>query len=175
MTKKEMTEIFSVMMLAWPNAEMFRGGIAKLAPTIELWAVCLTDVDFWTAQQAVVKLCRECKFPPAIAEFKEKATDVTEGIEASIRNSFQMIRSGEGLYGSLDAFCSSLPEDNPTKKAIEIMGGVEALVITDGNCSRWNVDGFKRAYWSMVKGSPMLGGGTKSLLPGLPERRKEST
>lgn len=46
MTKKEMTELFSVMLLAWPNAEMFKGGVAKLGPTIELWTACLTDVDF---------------------------------------------------------------------------------------------------------------------------------
>lgn len=74
MTKKEMTEIFSVMLLAWPNAEMFKGGVAKLGPTIELWTDCLSDVDFWLGQQAVIRLCRECKFPPSIAEFKEKQT-----------------------------------------------------------------------------------------------------
>lgn len=42
MTKKEMTELFSVMLLAWPNAEMFKGGVAKLGPTIELWTACLS-------------------------------------------------------------------------------------------------------------------------------------
>ena len=59
MTRKEMTEIFSVMLLAWPNAEMFKGGVQKLGPTIELWTACLPDVDFWQGQQAVIKLCRE--------------------------------------------------------------------------------------------------------------------
>ena len=53
-TTKEMTEIFSVMLLAWPNAEMFKGGVAKLGPTIELWTACLSDVDFWLGQQAVI-------------------------------------------------------------------------------------------------------------------------
>lgn len=42
MTKKEMTELFGVMLLAWPNAEMFKGGVAKLGPTIELWTACLS-------------------------------------------------------------------------------------------------------------------------------------
>lgn len=79
MTKKEMTELFGVMLLAWPNAEMFKGGVAKLGPTIELWTACLTDVDFWLGQQAVIRLCRECKFPPSIAEFKEKADAVKTG------------------------------------------------------------------------------------------------
>lgn len=51
MTKKEMTEIFAVMKLAYPNAEMFKGGIETLKPTIELWASCLADVDFWTGNK----------------------------------------------------------------------------------------------------------------------------
>ena len=61
MTHKEMSEIFAVMLLAYPNAEVFKGGIAKLGPTINLWVTCLPEIDFWTGQQAVVKLVRECK------------------------------------------------------------------------------------------------------------------
>ena len=60
MTHKEMSEIFAVMLLAYPNAEVFKGGIAKLGPTINLWVTCLPEIDFWTGQQAVVKLVREC-------------------------------------------------------------------------------------------------------------------
>lgn len=55
MTHKEMSEIFAVMLLAYPNAEVFKGGIAKLGPTINLWVTCLPEIDFWTGQQAVVK------------------------------------------------------------------------------------------------------------------------
>ena len=51
MTRAEMTEIFAVLMLAYPNAEMFKAPnrqalMDKLAPTITLWATCLADVDF---------------------------------------------------------------------------------------------------------------------------------
>ena len=78
MTNKEMSELFSVMMLAWPNAEMFKGGVAKLAPTIKLWTSCLPEIDFWTGQQALIKLCRVCKYPPTIAEFKSRLTSSTK-------------------------------------------------------------------------------------------------
>ena len=94
MTKKEMTEIFSVMLLAWPNAEMFKGGVAKLGPTIELWTACLSDVDFWLGQQAVIRLCRECKFPPSIAEFKEKADNVQQEIKP-------LVQSMNRLFGKI--------------------------------------------------------------------------
>ena len=56
MTHKEMSEIFAVMLLAYPNAEVFKGGIAKLGPTINLWVTCLPEIDFWTGQQAVVEV-----------------------------------------------------------------------------------------------------------------------
>ena len=87
MTQKEMTEIFGIMLLAYPNAEAFKGGIQKLVPTIQLWCSCLPDVDFWTGQQAVIKLCRECKFPPTIAEFKEKAEDIRSEIIGELTHS----------------------------------------------------------------------------------------
>ena len=81
MTGKEMTELFAIMLLAWPNAETFKGGIPKLAPTIKLWVSCTADVDFWTGQQAVVRLCQHCKFPPTIAEFREQVDNVNKDID----------------------------------------------------------------------------------------------
>ena len=69
MTRAEMTEIFAVLMLAYPNAEMFKAPssqalMEKLAPTITLWATCLADVDFWTGQQAGVRVCRDASSRP---------------------------------------------------------------------------------------------------------------
>ena len=77
MTRAEVTEIFAVLMMAYPNAEMFKAPDkdslkAKLAPTITLWTTCLRDIDFWAAQQAVIRVCQTCKFPPTIAEMREK-------------------------------------------------------------------------------------------------------
>ena len=78
MTRAEVTEIFAVLMMAYPNAEMFKAPDkdslkAKLAPTITLWTTCLRDIDFWAAQQAVIRVCQTCKFPPTVAEMREAA------------------------------------------------------------------------------------------------------
>ena len=97
MTHKEMSEIFAVMLLAYPNAEVFKGGIAKLGPTINLWVTCLPEIDFWTGQQAVVKLVRECKFPPTIAEFKEKAEKVQAEVRARIDQAWNYLKLDMGL------------------------------------------------------------------------------
>ena len=172
MTKKEMTEIFSVMMLAWPNAEMFKGGIQKLAPTIELWTACLSDVDFWTAQRAVIKLCQECKFPPSIAEFKEKSASVQHEVSRLINMAWQEIKlalhehkTPEAVYGDLSGSLAG--------KAIEAMGGPGALIVQgihiygDGRrepYEYYDYDSFKKAATKIIQSKPALGGNRRPAL-----------
>ncbi len=171
MTRKEMTEIFTVMSLAWPNAEMFKGGVERLGPTITLWTSCLPDVDFWTAKQAVVKLCRECKFPPTIAEMKEAAEAVHKDIEAFVRHSFERLKTGELLCGSLAKYVSDLPGDCPLKIVIKAMGGTDALVERWDGGARWNYEGFKNTYTALIRKDPALVGGVTLALPGRGKER----
>lgn len=155
MTKREMTELFSVMLLAWPNAEMFRGGIAKLGPTVELWTACTAEVDFWTGQQAVVQLCKTCKFPPTIAEFWVQVNAVNDRIKSKCDAMFQVIRSADLMYGSIEAYCQSLPPGSFNREVIDQMGGPANLVITWGyngeKRSRWNTDGLEAACIAVIR------------------------
>lgn len=176
MTNKEMTELFAVMLLAWPNAETFKGGIAKLAPTIKLWTSCTTDVDFWTGQQAVIRLCQKCKFPPTIAEFREQVDSVNKDIKSLTSRTYQEIRSADAMYGSITAFYAELPPGNFTRVVIDTVGGIEALTHTwtDNSgkvCAMWNMREIEDACRSVIRGRPALIGGQ---LPALtaPEPRR---
>lgn len=160
MTKKEMTEIFSVMLLAWPNAEMFKGGMQKLGPTIELWTACTTDIDFWTAQQAVIKLCQECKFTPTIAEFREKAASITQEVCARIQSSWDMLRFDIRQAKSPEIAFAKLPEGCDIKMVIVAMGGPAALLVkrvrefADGrkeDYEAYNFDGFAAAFEQLIR------------------------
>ena len=149
MTNKEMSELFSVMMLAWPNAEMFKGGVAKLAPTIKLWTSCLPEIDFWTGQQALIKLCRVCKYPPTIADF---------------------IRNADYFGGSLEAWYAELPPGCPEKLVIARMGGPQELIEThtggDGKqFSMWRWDRLEAEYRSLLRERKTLPGGSVAALP----------
>jgi len=93
MTQKEMTEIFSLLLLAYPNAEMFKGGVGKLKPTIELWTAALPDVDFQTGQQAVIRFIRTSRFPPTVAEFRESAEGVRAEIEKKSVDAWNHLKS----------------------------------------------------------------------------------
>lgn len=164
MTGKEMTELFAVMLLAWPNAETFKGGIAKLAPTIKLWVSCTTDVDFWTGQQAVIRLCQHCKFPPTIAEFREQVDNVNKDIKSITSRTYQEIRSAELIYGSLEAFYAELPPGNFTRAVIDTVGGIGALTRTwtdnsGKECSMWNLREIEEASRMVIRGRPAMVGG----------------
>lgn len=171
MTNKEMTEIFSVMLLAWPNAETFKGGIAKLGPTIQLWAASTQEIDFWTGQQAVVRLCKECKYPPTIAEFRAAAEAVHKDIHKSIHACWERMRLAEATKGGVEGYLQRLPDDCDIKMAVEAMGGPDALTIEDERGRLWNIEGFRTAYIALIRKDPALIGGTSLALPG---GRKES-
>ena len=167
MTKKEVTEIFSVMLLAWPNAEMFKGGMQKLGPTIELWATCTADIDFWTAQKATIKLCQECKFPPTIAEFREKTEKVNAEIQERIHFAWNEIRNAD-MYGhTLQEFYERHPPGSLTRMAIDAIGGPDALLIPiSDKCSKWNYDAWEKAYISLMRQQPALTGANRPAIGG---------
>ncbi len=177
MTHKEMSEIFAVMLLAYPNAEVFKGGITKLGPTINLWVTCLPEIDFWTGQQAVVKLVRECKFPPTIAEFKEKAEAVQAEVRAKIDRAWNRIRLEPMLGRTMQEFYAELPADSNTRRAIEMIGGPDRLIITmehtfgDGHketVEQYNYDEFKIAYEKALRQTSTLNSGQrKAVGPGM--------
>lgn len=163
MTRKEMTELFSVMLLAWPNAEAFKGGVQKLAPTIRLWTACTADVDLWTGQQAVYRLCKSCKFPPTIAEFRAQAERVNAEIQAIAGQVAMEIRAADALCGSVAAFYETLPKGALTREAIDVLGGPDALTISlthDGKtASVWNLQGIEAACRMIVQKQPAWIGG----------------
>lgn len=150
MTEREMTELFSVMMLAWPNAEMFKGGARKLGPTIKLWTMCLADVDFWTGQQAVVQTCKTCKFPPSIAEVRKAADDVTRREKTEMENAFLALRNEILLCdGNLDEAYKGLP--SKTRRVIDEMGGMERFA--PPGAESYNTDDFYAVYKRMLRRS----------------------
>lgn len=163
MTRKEMTEIFSIMLLAYPNAEVFKGGIDKLGPTISLWTQCLPEIDFWTGQKAVIKLCRECKYPPTIAEFREKAENVESEIKAEIDAAWSMVRLSLRFDNKTpQEVFAELPEGSRSRASILAMGGPERLLVEDlhhmgdgtvKTSTSMNFDGFAQAYRALLRGN----------------------
>ena len=163
--------------LAYPNAEVFKGGIAKLGPTINLWVTCLPEIDFWTGQQAVVKLVRECKFPPTIAEFKEKAEKVQAEVRARIDQAWNYLKLDMDFGKTPEEAVARLSEGTDIRRVIEAMGGPSRLIATgertfgDGTVKTYeyyNYDGFKSAYETIIRQTSALNSGPrKAVGPGM--------
>lgn len=152
MNRAEMTEIFAVMMLAWPNAEIFRAPSQreleeKLAPAITLWATCLEDIDAWTAQKAILRLCRTSKFPPSIAELREAAEGVSTEVRAEIRQCWEMYCQCRMLYGDDPGKLERLMGRRGVK-TVQAMGGWEAL-------KRQGYKGFRATYEMLLRSNPV--------------------
>lgn len=154
-----------------------RAGIAKLGPTINLWVTCLPEIDFWTGQQAVVKLVRECKFPPTIAEFKEKAEKVQAEVRARIDQAWNYLKLDMDLGKTPEEAVARLPEGTDIRRVIEAMGGPSRLIATgertfgDGTVKTYeyyNYDGFKSAYETIIRQTSALNSGPrKAVGPGM--------
>lgn len=125
MTHQEMTLIFGQMLLAWPSAPMFQGGVKQLGPTINLWAVSMPDVDFWTAKQAVCRMVRTCKFPPTIAEFLQAAKEVEGALAEEAYIAYNANVELPEFLGQFDY--DSLKRDGMVRKTIDLAGGPESL------------------------------------------------
>lgn len=145
MTHKEMSEIFAVMLLAYPSAEVFKGGVAKLGPTIDLWVQCLPDIDFWLGRQAVVRLCRECKYPPTIAEFKGKADAINQELTERVNMAWLLLKSDLQRRTPEEVY-AAMPECE-TRAAIDLMGGPQALI----EQGFYNLHGFEAAYKDVLR------------------------
>lgn len=167
MTRKEMSEIFAVMLLAYPNAEAFKGGIQKLGPTIELWTTCLHDVDFWTGQQAVIKLCNECKYPPTIAEFREKTNKVNSEIKERLHLAWNEIRMSRMGDRSNQEIYDELHPESLARKAIDMIGGPGALTIPmSGGEERWNHEAWEAAAMQLIRQNNALAGVSRPAIGG---------
>lgn len=171
MTAKEMSEIFSILMLAFPSAEMFKGGVERLMPTIKLWAKALPEVDYWTGQRAVMQLCRTCKYPPTIAEFREQAEKVTSELRQRLWITWNDIRNADDRYGGLTAYYESLRAGDPARAAIDAMGGPDKLIawskdVGGQTVSCLNYEEFKRQFFVAVKNLPELPAGERKALIG---------
>lgn len=138
MTKKDVSELFSIVMTAWPHAEMCKATVDDLDRMISLWQVCLNDIDFWTAQQALIRLCQKLKFAPTIADLRAEAEAVRGEVEATARFHWDMYcMIGEEEY--IAVF------NNPSFGA-----AVKALTAADD----WYQ--FREAYFALVQGNHAL-------------------
>ena len=159
MTRAEVTEIFAVLMMAYPNAGDVQGPgqgqpKGKAGPDHHALTTCLRDIDFWAAQQAVIRVCQTCKFPPTIAEMREAAEAVLHEVRSEISNAYLMARSELQLARLAGRTKEQALEGMPTRtqKVIEAMGGIDAFMPPDKKY--FEMERFEQTYETMLRKNP---------------------
>jgi len=141
MTKREINALFGLFALNWPQSSFAKTDPKEKMTIINLWEKCTNDIDGWTGEQAAYRLCKECKFAPNIAEFRQKAVEVEHDLCLEANNALNTLRLYRRRKGQLDDYIGKLPPNSPVKRAYMELG--------DGNLCNFNA-----AYIRTVKHSP---------------------
>jgi len=149
MTKSEMTELFAAIMLLYPHDKLFSRGIEALKPTIELWTK-VVNIDFQTAQRALILAFRKCKFPPTPADILEAAADLQSYLVSKVDEAVSSIKSGCFLHGSLEAYYDSLGKGSPIRAAIDAVGGPSSLYVSVNSGQIWTLEAFEASYRTIL-------------------------
>ncbi|MDE4542283.1 replicative helicase loader/inhibitor [Thermoanaerobacterium sp. R66] len=72
MTLNETSRILSIIAAAYPRFQVDRAGL-----TLQVWHEMLGDLDYRIVQMAVQKLILENPFPPAIADVRKLASEIS--------------------------------------------------------------------------------------------------
>ena len=167
MTAKEISEIFTIWALNWPNAEMFQGGVKMLDFRCRIFATQLSDVDYWDGLLGAARSLRVRKYAPNIAEFSEDIAEAKRQMKNEIDSAYLSARNSIVFFHdageSVEQIVSRLPER--TQTVIRVMGGIDAFLPPDGQY--FNMDGFTRTYEMLLRKRNMLTG--EKFKPALPD------
>ena len=165
MTPKEISEIFTIWALNWPNAELYQGGEEMLDLRCKIFAEHLSDVEYWDGLQGAAYSLKTRKFAPNIAEFREDIDTAHRMIMGEINDGYSALRSGcliaKSLGESPDDFIKRLPKR--TQTVLRVMGGLEAFDPPDS--PTFNYDGFKNTYMTLLRKRNALTGDRYKELP----------
>lgn len=126
MNRKEISEIFSLWSLNWPNAEMFQGDRNLLNARITLYANRLQEVSYWFGRKGALISIDTRRFPPNIAEYREDISKAKAASEMISGMWFDQLRFADTRNG-LEAAYTELPQ--PVQEIVDEMGGMKRVYI----------------------------------------------
>lgn len=165
MTALEISEIFTVWAINWPNAEMFQGGVDMLNMRCKLFAQHFSDIDYWDGLCGAALSLETRKYAPNIAEFAEDIKAAKEKIRQEIDQAYLNARSAILMAESFGEDPEQAIERLParSKTVITVMGGYDAFVPPGQNY--FNMDGFVRTYNGLLRKRNLLTGEKFESLP----------
>lgn len=170
MTRQEAIKIMTILKTAYPN---FYKDYSKeeLNAAIDLWATMFVDEHPKIVTEAVKALICTHKYPPTIADIKEKIATITSPQEMTEMEAWQKVKAAISYYNAAENF-DKLP---PTLQ--KIVGSPNTLrewAVMDGEVVNSVIQSnFMRSYKIKVaqeKEFTVLPDSTKQLIAGLSQR-----
>ena len=103
MTREETKAILAVLKAGYPN---FYKDMTKedAKNTVDLWATMFTDDSARLVTEAVKSLICTLKYPPTIADVKEKIAMITQPLMMTEMEAWQMVKSAISYYNAAETF-----------------------------------------------------------------------
>ena len=170
MNREETKAIMAILKAGYPN--FYKDMSAKDATSIiNLWSTMFTDDPAHVVTEAVKSLMCTLKFPPTIADVKEKISLITQPCQMSEMEAWQMVKSAINYYNAAQTF-ERLPPI--LRRIIGSPNQLREWAIMEAETVNSVVQSnFMRSYKAVVaqeKERAMLPESTKQMIAGLAER-----
>lgn len=117
MTKDEFKKIALAISTAYPNTQAFNS-----QDGMNIWYMMLSDLDYNIVQPAVLEHISTNKFPPSIAEIREKCTTYTSLPTLDWGEAWERVLYAIRKFGYMDEFGALNYMDEITRKCVKRIG-----------------------------------------------------
>jgi hypothetical protein len=170
MTREETQAILKVLKAGYPN---FYKGLTKpdADEIIDLWSTMFTDDSAQIVVEAVKSLMCTLKFPPTIADVKEKIALITQPEHMTEMEAWQTVRRAISYYGATESFAGLpliLQKCVGSPNQLREWAVMEAETV--GSVIQSNFMRSYKAKAAQEKEMSMLPESTKQMIAGLSEK-----
>ena len=108
MTRQETKDLMAILKAAYPN---FYKDISKeeAKAAVDLWATIFSDTPAKLVIEAVKSLICTLKYPPTIADVKEKVAMITQPQEMTEMEAWERVKRAISYYHATEAFANLPP------------------------------------------------------------------
>ena len=170
MNREETKEILKVLRVGYPN---FYKGLTKREADeiIDLWSTMFSSDSVTIVIEAVKSLMCTLKFPPTIADVKEKISLITQPQTMTEMEAWQMVKSAMNYYNAVETY-DRLPAI--LRRIVGSPNQLREWAIMEAETVNSVVQSnFMRSYKAVVaqeKERAMLPESTRQMIAGLAER-----
>lgn len=133
MSEQEFMKIASAIKTSYPTVN-----VLKDKASMDIWYMMLGDVDYRVCQNAVLELIATLKFPPTIAEIREKCSRLNSLPVKDWGEAWEEVRRSIGKYGMYQVEQALESFDELTRKCVNRIGYVNICTSDNITADRAN-------------------------------------